>query len=227
MLGIIGGSSFFEKQLCNGGTFLTIKTSYGSVDILKTKKCYFLQRHTTKQLPPHNINYRANISALQKCGVTEIVAVNSCGALKKHLVPGSLVVPHDYINWYPQTFFDKKCEFITPELSHDLRQKILDACHKAGFPAHDGGVYFQAHGPRLETRAEINLIKNYADLVGMTMGTEAALAQEIGIKYASLCTVDNFAHGISEHKLNSQQIAAMQRKNSEKVKKIIVCLISK
>lgn len=224
MLGIILGSAFFDGSFT--GKKLIVKTRYGSVTLYKTPRAYYLQRHGTKKVSPHKINYKANITALKKLGLKEIIAVNSCGSLKEHIVPGSFVVSLDYINWFPQTFFEKECVFITPQLSQNVREKILATCRTAGFPAHEEGIYFQTHGPRFETRAEIAMIKNYADLVGMTMGSEAALAQELGMDYASLCTVDNYAHGIGGRLLTVKQIEAMQRKNIKKVREIIKILVS-
>jgi 5'-methylthioadenosine phosphorylase len=181
----------------------------------------FLNRHEGDK-PPHKINHKNNILSLKKKGAETIIGVCSVGSLKKSIKPGSTVVPDDYINFFNiQTFYNNGIKHITPSLDEDLRKKIIKASKKSGLKIFNKGVYFQTIGPRLETRAEINMIKHYADMVGMTMGSEADLAKELGIKYAAICSVDNYANGVSKEKLNFTEIKKMQKRNKGKIIKLL------
>lgn len=187
----------------------------------KKKGAVFLNRHEGDK-PPHKISHKNNILSLKKKGAEIIIGVYSVGSLKKSLKPGSIVVPNDYINFFNiQTFYNNGIKHITPGLDENLRKKIIKAAEKSGLKILDKGVYFQTIGPRLETKAEINMIKHYADIVGMTMGSEATLASELDIPYAAVCSVDNYANGISNKKLNFTEIKKMQKKNKEKIIKLL------
>ena len=187
----------------------------------KKKGVIFLNRHQGDK-PPHKINHKNNILSLKKKGVETIIGVCSVGSLKKSIKPGSIVIPNDYINFFNiQTFYDNEIKHITPSLDENLRKKIIKTAKKAGIKIFNKGVYFQTIGPRLETKAEINMIKHYADIVGMTMANEADLAKELGVKYAAICSADNYANGISEEKLNFAEIKKMQKRNKAKIIKLI------
>lgn len=197
-------------------------TPYGKVHYFKLKDSLFLPRHGIKEnLPPHKINHRANIFAIKKLGIKHIIAFNSVGSLKKDIKPGSFLIPSDYIDFNPPSFFEKESRFITPQLSADLREVLIRILRRLKIKFRDKGIYFQTKGPRLETKGEIRMIKNFADLVGMTMATEATLAQEIDLEYASLCSVDNYAHGISSTPLMVEEIRKNQLKMRKKIEKII------
>lgn len=164
----------------------------------KLKEVVFLQRHG-KKLPPHKIDHKKNLLSLKNKGVKTIIAFFSVGSLKKNIIPGSIVVPHDYINLLDiQTYHELKSYHVVPGLDEVLRQRIISAAKKINLSVIEEGVYIQTKGPRFETKAEVNMIKEYADIVGMTMANEATLAKELGIKYAAICSVDNFAHGLSK-----------------------------
>lgn len=193
------------------------------------KGAVFLQRHGKGScVPPHKINHRENILSLKKSGCEAIIGVNSVGSLKKEIAPGSIVIPDDYINLKNiQTYYDLEVKHITPGLDENLRQEIIDAAGKINAAVVENGVYIQTIGPRLETKAEINMLKNYGDVVGMTMANEATLARELGLKYASICSVDNYAHGISKEEVTFENICAAQKKNREKIVKILNELLGK
>lgn len=199
-----------------------VSTPYGKVNYYQIKNFIFLPRHGLKEnIPPHKINYQANIFALKKLGAKFIFSFSSVGSLKKEIKPGNFLVPSDYIDFNPLTFFEKKAKFITPELSEKLRKIFIEILKKLKMKFKDKGIYFQSKGPRLETKAEINLIKNFADIVGMTMAKEATLANELDLEYASLCSIDNYAHGISEKILSQKEIEKNQSKMVSKIKKVI------
>jgi len=165
----------------------------------------FLPRHGyAHTIPPHDINYRANIWALREAGVSAVFAVASVGGIRESLPPGTLVVPDqiiDYTHGRPSTFFDSAEMPVTHidfTLPYDgaLRQRLAGAAARAGVALVDGGVYACTPGPRLETAAEIErLARDGADMVGMTGMPEAALARELGLPYATLALVVNAAAG--------------------------------
>ncbi|MFZ2070885.1 MAG: MTAP family purine nucleoside phosphorylase [Halobacteriota archaeon] len=224
-LGIIGGTSLFGTRLLEGAQAKEVKTIYGSVYLLVTAACVFIPRHgKATNIPPHRINYRANIMAFKELGIEEVIGATSAGSLKRDIKPRSLVVPHDYINLCSiPTFYEHKLVHITPSLDEGLRTAIITVAKEV---VRDRlvkqGVYFQTQGPRLETRAEINFIKSYADVVGMSMASEATLAKELGLRYANISTVDNYAHGIiAGEVLDYKQIVADAAKSKAYLEKVL------
>ena len=225
--GVIAGSAFHRIGLSEEVNPVKVSTSFGKVTVLESDDIVFLPRHGMEDsVPPHRINYRANLSAFKKKGIARIVGVNSVGSLKPEIPPKTLVIPHDYINlWGIQTLFDGEIRHIIPGLDEDLRQLIISVAEKRKIEVTDGGIYIQTTGPRLETRAEIHLLKNFGDVVGMTMANEATLAQELSIPYASICSVDNYCHGISEPPLKADDILRTARSNMERTKSLVLAII--
>lgn len=183
----------------------------------------FLPRHgKDHRIPPHKLNHRANLWALKELGATHILGTSSTGSLKKAIRPGHFVVPHDFVGfWNIPTFYDDRVVHATPSLDRGLREALIAAARKARATVKNRGVYVQATGPRLETRAEIAFFQTIGDVVGMTMASEATLASELGIPYASLCTVDNFAHGIVDEPLSFEQIRETQRANAALTRNVV------
>lgn len=187
-----------------------------------------LLRHGPQgKIPPHRINHRANVHALAALGVKMVVGINSVGSLKEEIPPGTLVVPHDYLClWSVLTFFEEEAVHVTPGLDEEVRARLIEALHKTSLPHRHEGVYVQTIGPRLETKAEVAFLRALGDVVGMTMAHEATLCAERGIPYGSLCTVDNYAHGLSAEPLSEDRIKATARGNAERVKKALEVLLS-
>jgi 5'-methylthioadenosine phosphorylase len=119
------------------------------------------------------------------------------------------------------TVFDVKPVHITPTLDDTVRRKWIEAARDIGVTVVDGGVYWQTKGPRLETKAEIAMMTGFADVVGMTMASEAVIARELDLPYASLCSVDNFAHGIGKKALTMKEILIHARQNAAAITRII------
>jgi len=227
-LGIIGGTSLFDTKLLEGAKEREVETKYGTVYLLSTADVVFIPRHgKDRNIPPHRINHKANMAAFKQLGVEKIVGATSAGSLKLDIKPRSLVVPHDYISLCSiPTFYDDELVHVTPGLDEDLRTAILKVAKGLGVDLVEKGVYFQTVGPRLETRAEINLIKNYADVVGMSMASEATLAKELGLRYANISTVDNYAHGIiAEEELDYKNIVDAASKSMADLEKVLMKLI--
>jgi len=199
MIGILGGTGFHRTDFLGKAKEIEIETFHGRVAALRGKDFLFIHRHgMDKKVLPHLINHRANIMAFKEQGIKEILSITSVGSLKKEIAPKSLVVPHDFMQLTGiQTFFETEIVHVTPGLDEDLRKRILAVAKRSGIRVVPKAVYFQAAGPRLETCAEIDFLKDYADVVGMTMASEATLAKELGIKYATISKVDNYAHGVA------------------------------
>jgi len=183
----------------------------------------FLPRHgKDHRIPPHKLNHRANLWALKEIGATHILGTSSTGSLKKTIHPGHFVVPHDFVGfWNIPTFYDDRVVHSTPSLDAGLREALIAAAREARATVKDRGVYVETTGPRLETRAEIAFFQTIGDVVGMTMASEATLASELGLPYASLCTVDNFAHGIVDEPLSFEQIRETQRANTALTRTVV------
>lgn len=234
-LAIIGGTGLnsFER----GEVIVPPVTPFGAISgeiVCATHqhgRFAFLARHgRPHKIPPHLINYRANIWAVKQLGVKSIVAVNAVGGIHTDLVAGSLVVPDqivDYSYGREHTFFDGS-EYpldhidLSYPFSERIRRALLVAAQQLAYSAVDGGVYAATQGPRLETAAEVNrLEKDGCDMVGMTVMPEAALARELGMEYASLCLVVNPAAGRSAELITMEQITAVVDAGMEKVKALL------
>ncbi len=228
MIGIIAGSGFYDLGFLGGAREKTIATAYGEAYALSGRDFLFIPRHgRDRNTPPHMLNHKANISAFKHERISEIVALTSVGSMKKSMPPKSIIIPHDYIQLCAiPTFNDSRASHITPGLDEELRKKIISAAQKLGIRVATKGVYMQTIGPRLETKAEINMFKDYADVVGMTMASEATLAKELGLKYAAISLVDNYAHGIVETPLDFTQIMKAAAAQREGLKLIVKELIT-
>jgi len=198
MFGIIGGTCLYNMKFLRDLDEKDVKTRYGDVYTLIGGKFLFVPRHGKyRNIPPHRINHKANIMAFEENGVEEIISITSVGSLKKEIPPASLIIPDDYINlWNIPTYLDSEIMHITPCLDESLRKKTMSIAEKLNINVIGKGTYVQTTGPRLETRAEVNLLKDYADIVGMNMASEATLAKELELRYANISSVDNYAHGV-------------------------------
>ncbi len=227
MQAIIGGTSLLGSSLFADWDTLETETPFGTVSLRIKDGRYFIQRHGNPPAPPHRINHRSHIWALRSLGVEQVTAINSAGSLNVNIRPGSFVVPHDFVSfWDVPTFFDSDMKFVVPEMDQASRDRLLTKCGELGMNvAPGGGVYIQTRGPRLETRAEIAFLKGFGDLVGMTMASEATLCMEAGIPYASLCSIDNYCHGIAEVPLTMEEIEQNGRKSLQVIEALIARLL--
>lgn len=218
-IAIIAGTGFYSFPEIADQRTIQVETSFEqTVDIvtgkLNGRDVLFLPRHgETHHVPPHRINYRANIAALAASGAEKIIAVNAVGGIAAHLSPGKFVVPHqviDYTHGRDHTFFDcfdrapdpvVNChiDFSDP-FSASVRSALIDALESAGQDFSEQGVYACTQGPRLETAVEVQRLKrDGCDIVGMTLMPEASLAREKGLEYASICLVVNWAAGVESN----------------------------
>ena len=223
MLAIIGGSGFYElAQDFELDETASPDTPHGatSAELLLGRwhglPVVFLPRHGPgHHVPPHRINYRANIWALNQLGVTRIISINAVGGITSNLPPLTLVVPDqiiDYTSARESSFFDgddgevRHIDFSWP-YSADLRAMLLRAARQTGQTLVDSATYGCTNGPRLESIAEIARLKNDGcHIVGMTGMPEAALSRELQIEYASLALVVNWAAGIGALEISMDEI---------------------
>jgi 5'-methylthioadenosine phosphorylase len=225
-LGIISGTVFLQgKGIFGDLREERLETPVGPAIVFRSAEIAFIPRHGTdphRHILPHLINHQANLLALKELGVGAVIGVNSTGSLKRRLKPGMLVVPDDYLMPTPgPTAVREKPVHITPVLNGEMRRNLLETARECGAEVIDGGIYWQTAGPRLETRAEIAMMAQFADIVGMTMASEAIIAQELEIPYASLCSVDNFAHGLEDGELTMEKILWHARQNAETILRIL------
>ncbi len=211
MLAVIGGSGVAGLNVMRVLRREIVRTPYGEPSAplvfgdISGAKVLFLVRHGPGHIhPPHCVNYRANMQALKHSGATAVVAIAAVGGIGDTAAPGKIVVPSqiiDYTYGREHTYFDgadRRVEHIDFTEPYDaaLRSNLLTAAKAAGVAAVDDGVYAATQGPRLETAAEINRIaRDGGTVVGMTGMPEAALASELGLPYAHLCVVSNWAAG--------------------------------
>ena len=210
MLAIIGGSGLTRLSTLAVARREVVRTPYGDPSSAlvfgEIAGCHamFIARHGHGHtIPPHRVNYRANLWALKERGATAVVAVASVGGISKHL-PGELVLPHQLIDYTwgrDHTYFDggdRKVVHVdfTHPYTPALRARCLAAAKAAGIALVDGGVYAAVQGPRLESSAEIDrLDRDGATMVGMTGMPEAALARELELPYIAICVIVNHAAG--------------------------------
>jgi 5'-methylthioadenosine phosphorylase len=226
-LGLIAGSAYRDLLSGEDARMETMSTDFGKAAVWLTSSLAFLPRHGVKNnIPPHQINHQANMAGFKELGVSQVIGVNSTGSLRKTLPPGSLVAPHDYINpWGIKTIYRDEIRHVTPGLDKGVRTLILTEARRVGIDVIGGGVYIQTTGPRLETRAEIEMLRSFGDVVGMTMASEATLAKELGLAYASICSIDNFCHGIIPAPLREEEILSAARQNVDRIRRLIGAIV--
>lgn len=226
-LAIIGGSGYSDGlPLIDLHSCEPVVTPYGVVSDLmlgeyQQLRIAFLPRHGKgHRLAPHLINYRANIWALQQLGAEKILALSAVGGITEYMSPGTLAIPHqiiDYSYGREHTFFtgdESGVEHIdfTKPYSPIWRQQLVSCLSVTGGAIAVDGVYACTQGPRLETAAEIQkLMRDGADMVGMTGMPEAALARELQLEYVSLAIVVNWAAGISDDIVTMREIEQVLR----------------
>jgi 5'-methylthioadenosine phosphorylase len=222
-LAVIGGTGFYDPQLLKDAEEVLVETAYGKTTVLiggyKGIPIAFLTRHGKHhELPPHRINYRANVAALKKIGITRVLSSAAVGSLKENLSPGTLVVIDQFIDMTKSrehTFYDGEegkvvhTDFTEPYCPQ-LREQLRIVMSDKKIPFVDGGTYLCTEGPRYESPGEIKAFALWgADVVGMTNLPEVTLAREAGLCYSCLSLVTNYAAGISPHPLTHKEVAEM------------------
>lgn len=225
-MGLIGGTGLNTLPGLEVQRSHAVDTPYGAPSALieegrlGDRRLMFLHRHggAGQPVPPHLVNYRANLWALHSLGVTQIIGVNAVGAVDTTLRPGRLVIPDQLIDytWGREHSFDDGAsgtlmhvDFTEP-YDATLRRQLLEAGAAAGIGCVDGAVLGVVQGPRLETAAEVRrFARDGCDLLGMTGMPEAALARELALPYAAVCMIVNAAAGLSSEPISLEAIRAV------------------
>src|SRR3989449_1820833 len=229
VVGIIGGSALGDAFELEDEQAKLLVTPHGAPsDPPRMGKrgevtVVFLPRHgKDHRIPPHKLNHRANLWAMKELGATHILATSSTGSLKKTIHPGTFVVPDDFIGyWDIPTYYDDRVVHATPGLDEAVRSAFVAAAKDAKATVHNGGTYLQTTGPPRETRAQGAHFTKMGHIVRMTMASEATLASQLGIPYASLCTGDNFCNGIRDEPLTFEKIRETQRQNADLARTVV------
>jgi 5'-methylthioadenosine phosphorylase len=226
-LAVIGGVGFALEGLTD-----EVETPYGHVPIIHTRlkgqKAIFISRHGEGHLPPHRIDYRALVSAAKASGASMLLSTNTVGSMVGH-PPGSIFLPFDFVEFTrsrSNTFFPDNAIHVDMSQPYCpvLRAALSDAARNLGRSVAEG-VYVCAEGPHLESPAQIRMMRQFGDVVGMTGYPEVVLAKEAALCYASLCIVTNPACGTAKDRaaLSASEITDLMKKCREDVREII-CL---
>lgn len=205
-VGVIGGSGLYNIEGLEDVESVAVETPWGSpsdeliVANLGETKMVFLPRHGRgHKIMPTDINFRANIYAMKKMGVDWIVSVSAVGSMKEHIAPGQVVIPsqfYDHTKTRASTFFGNGIVAhvsMADPVCNLLSNELYDVCIKLGVTVHKGGTYLCMEGPQFSSRAESNIYRSWGiDVIGMTNATEAKLAREAEICYASLSMATDY-----------------------------------
>ena len=234
---IIGGTGLDSLEELVITRRHSIQTAFGTPSaaiqegLLFDKPIFFLPRHgDAHQIPPHKINYRANIAALAKFGIEKILAVTAVGGIASNAPPCAIVIPDqivDYTYGREHTFFDgvdgqvQHIDFTSP-FCERTRQALINVANKANIALTTSGVYGVTQGPRLETAAEIRrLERDGCTIVGMTVMPEAALAREMNLAYANCSIVVNWGAGIEAREITMDEIRSNLNLAHSALKKLL------
>lgn len=238
-VGIIGGTGFCQPGLLTDEKDEVIQTPYGDVNLktgwYKEREVVFLARHGVGHtVPPHLVNYRANIWALKSCGVTKVIATAAVGSLNEDMQPGALVLVDQFIDFTknrPQTFYEGgDGGVLHVDMTHpycpDLRSEIFQTATRNQIRIHRFGTYACTEGPRYETPAEIRMLRKLGgDVVGMTSVPEVVLAREACLCYATIALVTNYAAGISPHHLSHREVLEAMEKAQDVLRRLIFAVV--
>jgi len=234
-IGLIAGSGFYKIKDFTVIQKRALSTPYGEPSAIffigdfYGTDVIFLPRHGLKHtIPPHMINYRANIWGFKELGVERIVSINAVGGIQSKLMPGNIVIPNQVIDFTRRrhcTFYDGPevvhIDFTSPYCS-EMRDSLLSIKIAKDLKIVDKGVYICVEGPRLETASEIAFFSTIGgDVIGMTVMPEAALARELNICYVNIAIVTNQAAGLSKVKLTATEVLETMKKTDESIVTIL------
>jgi len=235
-IGIIGGTGVYNPEILTDVREEILSNRYGEAKVALGKyqgrEMVFLARHgTAHSVPPHLINYRANIWALKEIGVERIFATAAVGSLNPDMSPGSFVFLDQFLDFTKNrvsTFFDGgdrgvvHTDMTQPYCPH-LRNVLARAAGSCDIAVHPNGTYVCTEGPRFETPAEIRMFRILGgDLVGMTSVPEVVLAREAGMCYAGIAMVTNFAAGISPRELTHKEVLETMAANGKNLSTLLM-----
>ncbi|MBE0467740.1 MAG: S-methyl-5'-thioadenosine phosphorylase [Candidatus Desulforudis sp.] len=239
-IAVIGGTGVYNPEMLVDVREEKVSTPYGDVGLhvggFQGRQVAFLARHGQQHsVPPHLVNYRANITALKKLGVKSVLATAAVGSLNLDMNPGDLVFCDQFLDFTKgrvQTFFEGGPDGVvhvdmTEPYCPELRALMTQAASNLNLPVHPVGTYVTTEGPRFETPAEIRMLRHLGgDLAGMTGVPEVVLAREAEICYATICMVTNFASGISPHRLTHEEVVEAMQVNAAKIRSLIAATVA-
>lgn len=234
-IAVIGGTGVYDPDLLADVREEELVTPYGTVSVTTgrygEREVAFLPRHGAGHtVPPHLINYRANVWALKMLDVTSVIATSAVGSLNPEMKPGDLVVLDQFIDFTkgrPQTYFEGGPAGVvhvdyTDPYCPSLRDCLLAAARDQDLPVHPKGCYVCTEGPRYETPAEIRAFRILGgDLVGMTSVPEVVLAREAEMCYAGVALVTNWAAGLAGEKLTHQEVVSLMEANRPRLRALL------
>ncbi len=239
-IGIIGGSGLDDSKLLKNYEEKEVETPYGKPSskivcgkLAGIEVCILARHGKNHEIPPSQINYRANIYALKSLGCEKIIATSAVGSLKEEIKPGDLVFPDQFIDFTKHrklTFHDSPGEVKHTEMaepfSSNLRKILIRNAKELGFAKHDKATIVVIEGPRFSTKAESFMFRNFADIIGMTAVPECSLARELGIEYATVAmSTDYDCWKENESPVTFEMVMQRMKENSEKVKKLIIGIL--
>ncbi len=238
---IIGGSGLYDPEILEDVEEIKVYTPYGPpsdniiLGTLKGRRVAFLPRHGRgHKIPPHKINFRANIWALKSLGVKWVISVSAVGSLREDYKPGDFVIPDQFIDMTKKreyTFFDGPLVAhvsMADPFCEGLRRRLIETAKELGIPTHDKGTYICIEGPRFSTRAESKVWKEVfkADIIGMTLVPEVNLACEAQMCYATVAMVTDYDVW-AEKPVTAEEVIKTMAKNTENAKKLLYEVIPK
>jgi len=235
---IIGGTGIYDPRLLENIRVESVNTPFGSLAVkvgtYQDKEVAFLARHgEDHSVPPHLVNYRANIWGLKMLGVKDILATAAVGSLNTQMEPKKFVFVDQFLDFTkcrPHTLVKKGVVHLDMSEPYcpELRKILVDAAQKMGLQHHSAGTYVCTEGPRFETPAEIRMYKKFGgDVAGMTGVPEVVMAREAGMCYASIAMVTNFAAGISQQQLTHREVIEVVNQNVDKMRILIFNVITR
>jgi 5'-methylthioadenosine phosphorylase len=236
-IGIFGGTGIYDSGLLKEAKEITLDTPYGkpsdaiTVGVFNGRKVAFMPRHGKKHtIPPHLINYRANIWAFKQLGITRIIAPSAVGSLKEELAPGDFVLPSQFIDFTKSrkgTFSDEGRVIhisVADPFCPELQAAILDAAKTQKIQVHRDKTYVCIEGPRFSTKAESRFFRaTGADIIGMTLVPECQLAREAQICYASISTITDYDVW-AEKPVTAKEVLETLSKNVQNTKKLLTSI---
>lgn len=231
---IIGGTGVYDPELLEGRGERRVETPFGAIEVetgvYRGIEVAFLPRHGKgHSIPPHKINYRANIWGLRALGVRRVLATAAVGSINEAMNPGDFVIIDQFIDFTKarvQTFFDDGEQGVvhvdvTEPYCPELRAALIEIGQEMGLSLHKSGTYFCVEGPRYETAAEIRAARILGgDVVGMTNIPEAVLAREAGLCYATIAMVTNMGAGMTNRPLSHDEVVEVMARNTKNVRQL-------
>ena len=219
-LALIGGHSILGSEPAAGFEPHDVETTSGPVRVYEHGDQVLLQRHGfVRYTTAARIDHPRNFAALAELGCDRVLAIGSVGGLRAELGVGTFLCPDDFVALHlGLSLDDQHGGELVPGFDPEWRRAVVGAWGRVAEPELiDGGVYWNAIGPRFETPAEIRLIAAHADVIGMTIAAESIIAREMGIPYAAVCVVDNLANGIAAEQLSVAEFEAGKEENRSRL----------